>query len=385
MLNFDYYNPTRISFGKGKISELDKLVPQGAKVLVLFGGSSAQKTGTLDEVKQALGQRELVEFGGIEPNPTYETLMQAVEVVKAEKIDFLLAVGGGSVIDGTKFVAAAAVFEGEPWDILLNWGANVTQAMPFGTVLTLPATGSEMNNASVVTRKSIKAKLPFRNDHVYPQFSVLDPTKTYTLPERQVANGVVDAFVHITEQYLTYPVNAAVQDRIAEGLLQTLIELGPQVLVNPDDYDIRANLMWVATTALNGTIGSGVPHDWATHMIGHELTALYNMDHARTLAVILPSLLTLTKDAKREKLLQFAHRVWHLQQGSDDEKIELAITKTREFFEAMGIPTRLSDYDLGKQDVDAVIAQLEAHGMVALGEHENIDLAMSRDILTLAL
>ncbi|SQH74119.1 alcohol dehydrogenase, NAD(P)-dependent [Shewanella benthica] len=385
MLNFDYYNPTRISFGKGKISELDKLVPKGAKVLVLFGGSSAKKTGTLDEVKQALGQRELVEFGGIEPNPTYETLMQAVEVVKAEKIDFLLAVGGGSVIDGTKFVAAAAVFEGEPWDILLNWGANVTQAMPFGTVLTLPATGSEMNNTSVITRKSIKAKLPFRNDHVYPQFSVLDPTKTYTLPERQVANGVVDAFVHITEQYLTYPVNAAVQDRIAEGLLQTLIELGPQVLVNPDDYDIRANLMWVATTALNGTIGSGVPHDWATHMIGHELTALYNMDHARTLAVILPALLTLTKEAKREKLLQFAHRVWHLQQGSDDEKIELAITKTREFFEAMGIPTRLSDYDLGKQDVDAVIAQLEAHGMVALGEHENIDLAMSRDILTLAL
>ncbi|EDQ02521.1 iron-containing alcohol dehydrogenase [Shewanella benthica] len=385
MLNFDYYNPTRISFGKGKISELDKLVPQGAKVLVLFGGSSARKTGTLDEVKQALGQRELVEFGGIEPNPTYETLMRAVEVVKAENIDFLLAVGGGSVIDGTKFVAAAAVFDGEPWDILLKWGANVTQAMPFGTVLTLPATGSEMNNASVVTRKSIKAKLPFRNDHVYPQFSILDPTKTYTLPERQVANGVVDAFVHITEQYLTYPVNAAVQDRIAEGLLQTLIELGPQVLANPDDYDIRANLMWVATTALNGTIGSGVPQDWATHMIGHELTALYNMDHARTLAVILPSLLTLTKEAKREKLLQFAHRVWRLDQGSDDEKIDLAITKTREFFEAMGIPTRLSDYDLGKQDVDAVIAQLEAHGMVALGEHENIDLAMSRDILTLSL
>ncbi|BAJ03918.1 iron-containing alcohol dehydrogenase [Shewanella violacea] len=385
MLNFDYYNPTRISFGEGKISELDKLVPQGAKVLVLFGGNSARKTGTLDEVKQALGQRELVEFAGIEPNPTYETLMRAVEVVKAEKIDFLLAVGGGSVIDGTKFVAAAAVFDGEPWDILLKWGANVTQAMPFGTVLTLPATGSEMNNASVVTRKSLKAKLPFRNDLVYPQFSILDPTKTYTLPERQVANGVVDAFVHITEQYLTYPVNAAVQDRIAEGLLQTLIELGPQVLVNPDDYDIRANLMWVATTALNGTIGSGVPQDWATHMIGHELTALYNMDHARTLAVILPSLLTLTKEAKREKLLQFAHRVWHLEQGSDDEKIDLAITKTRAFFEAMGIGTRLSDYDLGKQDVDVVVAQLEAHGMVALGEHENIDLAMSRDILTLAL
>ena len=385
MLNFNYYNPTRIAFGEGKISELDSLVPADAKVLILFGGSSAKKTGTLDEVKQALGNRSLIEFAGIEPNPTYETLMQAVELVKREQIDFLLAVGGGSVIDGTKFVAAASVFDGEPWDILLNWGGNITKAMPFGSVLTLPATGSEMNNASVVTRKSLKAKLPFRNDLVYPQFSILDPSKTFTLPERQVANGVVDAFVHITEQYLTYPVNAAVQDRFAEGLLQTLIELGPQVLSNPMDYDIRANLMWVATMALNGTIGTGVPHDWATHMIGHELTALYDIDHARTLAIILPSLLTVTQAAKREKLLQFAHRVWHLDSGTDDEKIAAAINHTRDFFEAMGIATRLSAYDLGADDVDAVIKQLELHGMVALGEHQDIDLAVSRDILTLAL
>ena len=385
MLNFDYYNPTRIAFGKDKIKDLDKLVPANAKVLILFGGNSAKKTGTLDEVKQALGQRTLVEFGGIEPNPTYETLMRAVELVKQQQVDFLLAVGGGSVIDGTKFVAAAAVFDGEPWDILLSWGAKVTQAMPFGTVLTLPATGSEMNNASVVTRQSLKAKLPFRNDLVYPQFSVLDPSKTFTLPERQVANGVVDAFIHITEQYLTYPVNAAVQDRFAEGLLQTLIELGPQVLANPDDYDIRANLMWVATTALNGTIGSGVPHDWATHMIGHELTALYDIDHARTLAIVLPALLTCTKTTKREKLLQYANRVWHIAHGSDDEKIDMAIAKTREFFENMGIPTRLAAYDLDEKNVDAIIAQLSAHGMVALGEHQNIDLEMSREILTLAL
>ena len=385
MLNFNYYNPTRIAFGEGKISELDSLVPADAKVLILFGGSSAKKTGTLDEVKQALGNRSLIEFAGIEPNPTYETLMQAVELVKREQIDFLLAVGGGSVIDGTKFVAAASVFDGEPWDILLNWGGNITKAMPFGSVLTLPATGSEMNNASVVTRKSLKAKLPFRNDLVYPQFSILDPSKTFTLPERQVANGVVDAFVHITEQYLTYPVNAAVQDRFAEGLLQTLIELGPQVLSNPMDYDIRANLMWVATMALNGTIGTGVPHDWATHMIGHELTALYDIDHARTLAIILPSLLTVTQAAKREKLLQFAHRVWHLDSGTEDEKIAAAINHTRDFFEAMGIATRLSAYDLGADDVDAVIKQLELHGMVALGEHQDIDLAVSRDILTLAL
>lgn len=385
MFNFNYYNPTRIRFGKDTLAALDELVPANARVLILLGGSSARRTGTLDEAKQALGQRFVQEFDGIEPNPTYETLMQAVTVIRDHKIDFLLAVGGGSVIDGTKFIAAAAMFDGEPWDIMLNGGSNVTQAMPFGSVLTLPATGSEMNNGGVVTRKSLKAKLPFRNDLVFPQFSILDPTKTFTLPERQVANGVVDAFVHITEQYLTYPVNAAVQDRFAEGLLQTLIELGPKALVTPEDYDIRANLMWVATMALNGTIGVGVPHDWATHMIGHELTALYDIDHARTLAIVLPALLTHTKSAKREKLLQYAERVWHITQGTDDERINAAIAKTQEFFEAMGISTRLSGYDLDASHIEIIVAQLEQHGMVKLGEHGDITPSVSRDILTLAL
>ncbi|WP_299802756.1 iron-containing alcohol dehydrogenase [uncultured Shewanella sp.] len=381
MYSFDYYNPTHISFGEGKIAELDNLVPQDAKVLVLFGGNSAKSTGTLDEVKAALKQRDVVEFGGIEANPTYETLMQAVEVVKQQDIDFLLAVGGGSVIDGTKFVAAAALFEGEPWDILLSWGAKVTQAMPFGTVLTLPATGSEMNSASVVTRKSLQAKLSFMSNHVFPKFSVLDPSKTFTLPERQVANGVVDAFIHITEQYLNYPVNAPVQDRFAEGLLQTLIELGPKALSEPKDFDVRANLMWVATMALSGVIGKGVPHDWATHMIGHEITVLYGVDHARTIAMILPGMLDVRREAKQEKLLQYANRVWGINQGSKDEIIDAAISKTREFFEAMGIQTRLSDYDLDSSSIDAIISKLEAHGMTALGEKQDVDLAMSRKIL----
>ncbi|MCK8046897.1 iron-containing alcohol dehydrogenase [Shewanella sp. 1CM18E] len=381
MQSFDFYNPTHISFGEGKIAELDKLVPQDAKVLVLFGGNSAKSTGTLDEVKTALKQREVVEFGGIEANPTYETLMQAVDVIKQQNIDFLLAVGGGSVIDGTKFVAAAALFEGEPWDILLNWGANVTQAMPFGSVLTLPATGSEMNSGSVITRKELKAKLAFMSDHVFPRFSVLDPSKTFTLPERQVANGVVDAFVHITEQYLTFPVNAPVQDRFAEGLLQTLVELGPKALSEPQDYDVRANLMWVATMALNGLIGKGVPHDWATHMIGHEITALYDVDHARTLAMILPGLLDVRRQGKQEKLLQYASRVWGITQGSDDEIIDQVIEKTRQFFEQMGIQTRLSDYGLDNSSIDTIVAQLEAHGMTALGEKQDVDLAMSRKIL----
>ncbi|MCG9729507.1 iron-containing alcohol dehydrogenase [Shewanella sp. Isolate13] len=381
MYSFDYYNPTHISFGEGKIAELDNLVPQNAKVLILFGGNSARSTGTLDEVKAALKQRNVVEFGGIEANPTYETLMQAVDVVKQQEIDFLLAVGGGSVIDGTKFVAAAVLFEGEPWDILLSWGAKVTQAMPFGTVLTLPATGSEMNSASVVTRKEFQAKLSFMSNHVFPKFSVLDPSKTFTLPERQVANGVVDAFIHITEQYLNYPVNAPVQDRFAEGLLQTLIELGPKALTEPKDFDVRANLMWVATMALSGVIGKGVPHDWATHMIGHEITALFGIDHARTIAMILPGMLDVRREGKQEKLLQYADRVWGINQGSQDEIIDAAIGKTREFFETMGIKTRLSDYNLDSSSIDEIINLLEAHGMTALGEKQDVDLAMSRKIL----
>ncbi|HMZ87289.1 MAG TPA: iron-containing alcohol dehydrogenase, partial [Giesbergeria sp.] len=291
MLNFEFHNPTRIVFGQGKVADLARLVPAQARVLVLYGGESARRTGTLDEVRAALGARSVSEFGGIEPNPSYETLMRAVAQVRAEHIDYLLAVGGGSVIDGTKFVAAAACFDGEPWDILLQRGRNVQRALPLASVLTLPATGSEMNNGGVVTRKATQAKLSFSSVHCFPQFSVLDPTKTYTLPPAQIANGLVDAYVHVMEQYLTYPVQARPQDRFAEGLLQTLVEIAPGALAEPPDYDHRANLMWTATLALNGLIGAGVPQDWATHMIGHELTALYGIDHARTLAIVLPSLM----------------------------------------------------------------------------------------------
>lgn len=385
MLNFEFHNPTRIVFGQGKVADLARLVPAQARVLVLYGGESARRTGTLDEVRAALGERSVSEFGGIEPNPSYETLMRAVEQVRAEHIDYLLAVGGGSVIDGTKFVAAAACFDGEPWDILLQRGRNVQRALPLASVLTLPATGSEMNNGGVVTRKATQAKLSFSSVHCFPQFSVLDPTKTYTLPPAQIANGLVDAYVHVMEQYLTYPVQARPQDRFAEGLLQTLVEIAPGALVEPPDYDHRANLMWTATLALNGLIGAGVPQDWATHMIGHELTALYGIDHARTLAIVLPSLMQSQRAAKRDKLLQYAERVWHVSGGTEDERIDAAITHTRAFFESVGIPTRLSAYGLGREAVDAVVAQLTAHGMLKLGEHRSITPEVSRAILEAAL
>lgn len=379
MLNFDFYNPTRIAFGEGKVAELDKLVPKDARVLVLLGGNSARKNGTLAEVLDALGNRTVREFDGIEPNPQYDTLMKAVALIKAEKIDFLLAVGGGSVIDGTKFIAAAVYQEEDPWNILLKRGANIKQALPYGTVLTLPATGSEMNNGSVISRGL--DKLYFTHEQVFPQFSVLDPTKSYTLPARQLANGVVDAFTHTMEQYLTYPVGAEVQDRFAEGLLSTLIEVGPKVLANPTDYNAQANLMWTASLALNGLISAGVPEDWATHMLGHEITAAHGLDHAQTLAIILPTMLQVRRESKRAKLLQYATRVWNITDGDDESRIDAAIAKTRTFFESLGVKTKLSEYKITQDAIANLLKQLEAHGMVALGEHKDVTLDISRKVL----
>jgi len=385
MKNFDFRNPTHILFGKGRIADLKDQVPPDAKVLILYGGGSAEKTGVLGQVRAALAGRTLVEFGGIEPNPRYATALKAVEVIGQEGITFLLAVGGGSVIDATKFIAAAAKYDGDAWDILTSRGSVITQALPFGTVLTLPATGSEMNSGAVITNPEKGAKLPFGSPHCYPVFSVLDPEVTYTLPPRQIANGVADAFVHIIEQYLTYPSAARVQDGFAETLLRTLIELGPKAFETPEDYDVRANLMWTATLALNGLIGAGVPQDWASHMIGHEITALNDTDHARTLAVVLPSLMNDQRGPKREKLLQYAANVWDIREGSDDARIDAVIEATRGFFEQMGIKTRLGDYAIAAPEIDRIVVALKDHGMTALGEQNAITPEDARRILETAL
>jgi NADP-dependent alcohol dehydrogenase len=385
MQSFEFRNPTRIVFGEGRIAALDPLVPAGAKVLILVGGGSAERSGTLAEVRAALGSRVHDTFEGIEPNPTFETLMGAVARVRAEGFDFLLAVGGGSVIDGTKFVAAAVPFEGDPWDILVRHGAGVKAALPLGVVLTMPATGSEMNSGSVITRRERHAKLFFGSPLTFPLFSILDPAKTLTLPGRQVANGIVDAFVHTTEQYLTFPAGGHVQDRFSEGLLSTLMELGPRALAAPEDLEVRASLMWAATLALNGLIGAGVPQDWGTHMVGHELTALHGIDHARTLALVLPALLHVRREAKRAKLLQYGERVLGIRTGTEEARITAAIEGTRSFFESLGVPTRLSAYGLDASAIPAVLAALEAHGMTKLGEDQGQTLEVTRAILEAAL
>ena len=383
MQNFTFHNPTRILFGQGRIADIAAEIPAGARVLITYGGGSVVRSGTLDEVKAALKHFAVFEFAGIEPNPTYETLMQAVALARREKVDFLLAVGGGSVIDGTKFIAAAIPFAGDPWDMLAKRAA-VTSAIAFGSVLPLPATGSEMNNGAVITRRASNDKLAFLNDRLFPRFSVLDPSKTFTLPPRQVANGVVDAFVHIAEQYLTYPADAKGQDRFAEGLLLTLIEEGPRALREPENYAVRANLMWTATLALNGLIGAGVPQDWATHMLGHELTVLHGLDHAQTLAVVLPAMLQVRREEKRDKLLQYADRVWGLREGDAEARIDQAILRTRLFFESLQVPTRLSGYGIGVEAIGPLVAQLKRHGMVALGEHRSVDLACAQQVYELA-
>lgn len=390
MLNFSFQNPTRIHFGEGQIATISQEIPSDARVLLVYGGGSIKSNGVYQQVITALDEHTFFEFSGIEPNPSYNTLMKASEIIKAERIDYILAVGGGSVVDGAKFIAAAALYEGgseqgnDPWDILAKQQA-VKKALPIGAVLTLPATGSESNGNSVVTRDG--NKLAFSSPLVRPLFAVLDPKVTLSLSDRQISNGVVDAFVHTIEQYLTFSVNGKVQDRFSEGLLQTLIEEGPKALSTDtkDDLDVRANIMWSATMALNGLIGAGVPQDWSTHMIGHELTGAFGIDHARTLSIVLPAVMKVRKAQKREKLLQYATRVWQITEGDEDARIDQAIRLTEEFFEKMQVPTRLSDVELGSKDIDLLIERLEQHGMTALGENSDISLQTSREILTLAV
>lgn len=384
MFNFIYHNPVKILFGKGMISELSHLIPPTSKVMILYGGGSIMKNGVYDQVKNALKDHKICEFGGIEPNPYYETLMKAVELGKKENVDFLLAVGGGSVADGTKFIAAAIEYkQGDPWDILAR-GASVEKALPIGCVLTLPATGSEMNGNSVVSKKATQEKLYFNSPLVYPKFSILDPETTFTLPVRQTVNGIVDSFVHVAEQYFTFDANTPLQDRQSEAILKTLVEESPKVLKKADDYEARANIMWCATQALNGLIGCGVAQDWATHMIGHELTALYGLDHAQTLAVVLPAVLKHQRNHKKQKLAQFAQRVWNILLGKEEEESILAIQKIEEFFASLGIAIRLKQYNIGAEKFEEIANRLEKRGL-KLGEHQNICKQEVLQILQLCL
>ena len=371
MENFDYCNPVHVVFGKGQIAKLAELVPENATILMTAGGGSIKRNGVYDQVKAALAGKNVIEFFGIEPNPKYETLMKAVEIVKEQKVDFLLAVGGGSTLDGTKFIAAASKFtDGDPWKILSE-GAEIKDAVALGCVMTLPATGSEMNNFAVVSRLSTNEKLAFSSPKVFAKFSILDPSVTMSLPPRQVANGIVDTFVHICEQYLTYPQGTLVQDRQAEALLRVLIEEGPKALTDPMNYEVRANLVWAATKGLDRWLGQGCVQDWATHGIGHEITAFTGADHAQTLALVMPALWKHQIENKREKLLQYAAQVWGIQGENEDAVIDEAIAKTVEFFKSVGMNASRSAYGVTDEVIDKIVAVFNARG-TKLGERANI-------------
>ena len=373
MLNFEFKNPTKIIFGKGQIEKIGKEIPKDAKVLLLYGGGSIKKNGIYDQVKQALNGFDVLEFGGIPANPEYEVLMDALKIIKEENITYMLAVGGGSVIDGVKFLSAAALYEGNsPWDILKN-AIKTEKGLPFGTVLTLPATGSEMNSGSVITRRETQEKLSMGGPGLFPVFSILDPQVVQSIPKNQLANGITDAFTHVLEQYMTYPIQALLQDRFAESIMQTLVEVAPKIIENPSNYEAAANFMWSCTMALNGLIQKGVPTDWAIHAMGHELTAMFGIDHARTLAVILPSHYEYNFEAKKEKLAQYGKRVWGINTGSTDEIAREAIAKTVAFFHSLEINTKLSDYTSDYMGTaEKINKRFTERGWLGLGEHKNL-------------
>ncbi|MDZ7608786.1 MAG: iron-containing alcohol dehydrogenase [Cyclobacteriaceae bacterium] len=381
MTDFEYHNPTRIFFGKDQLQKIAFQIPKNTKVMLLYGGGSIKKNGVYDNVKKALAGYDIMEFGGIEPNPSYETCMKALEIVKSNNIGFLLAAGGGSVIDATKFIGAAALFtQGDPWKILSE-NIPVAASLPIGAILTLPATGTEMNGNSVISKNSTQEKLAFSSVHSFPKFSVLLPDAAGSLPKNQVANGVVDAFVHVIEQYLTYPSNSPIQDRFAEAVLLTLIEEGPKAYANPADYESMANLMWSATMALNGLIATGVPGDWSVHMIGHELTAFHGIDHARTLAIVLPGLWKVMRNEKKQKLLQYGERVWKISEGTDDERVDAIIARTVGFFESLGIKTHLSDYNVPRETIGKIVNRFEERKQLSIGDRGLITPAVTRRVL----
>lgn len=409
MLSFEYQNPTRILFGKDQLNKISQEIPSDATILLLYGEASAEKNGILAKVRHALAGYRYLEFGGIKPNPDYDDLMKAVEMVNHHRITFLLAVGGGSVIDGAKFISAAACWDlGDPWQIVTNNGKGIRTVIPFGCVLTLPATGSEMNPRAVISRKiraislpsggsisnagavsiqstSEKEKLEFASPLVFPQFAVLDPELTYSLSGHQVAKGIVEAFCHVMEQYLTYPVGAHLQDRFAESILHTLITDGPKTMQQPDDFESRANFIWCAAMALNGMIGAGVPQDWSSHVIGHELTALSRLSHAETLAALFPATMSVRREEKHRKLLQYGERIWNITDGTEAERVEQAIARTRQFFESLGVATHLKTYDIQPEQLNDVLQYLQKHNLDKLGEHHSVTLEVAEQILQEAM
>ncbi len=380
MRNFVFYNSTKLIFGKGSISSLTTEIPLDKKIMIVFGGGSVRKNGVYEQVKQAMSKHVFVEFWGIEPNPTVDTIRKAVELGKKNRIDFLLSVGGGSVLDATKLIAVSIPYDGDPWNLVVN-SKLIKYALPFCDVMTLPATGSEMNTGAVISNVETKEKFPF--NFSYPEFSILDPETTYSLPSYQIACGIADTFVHVMEQYLTFPNQSLLIDRWAEGILQVLVEIAPKIKENKKDYDLMSNFMLSATMGLNGFIAMGVEQDWSTHMIGHELTALHGITHGQSLAIVFPATMRRLKEQKEGKILQYGERIWKITTGTNEEKVMEIIQKTEDFFRSLGLVTKLHEVGITDTTIMEVERRFNARN-VAFGECHNVTGKVAREILELA-
>lgn len=377
MFNFVFQNTTKLVFGRGQIAQLQTLIEKNKKVLVTFGGGSVKRNGVYDQVREALKDHNTVEFWGIEPNPAVETLRKAIKVGLDEHVDMVLAVGGGSVLDGTKLIAAGiACPDTDAWTIVKT--GTATKQIPFASVMTLPATGSEMNNGAVISCHETKEKFAFRGD--YPVFSILDPETTYSLPKHQIACSLADIVVHCFEQYMTTPGQSRVLDRWAEGVIATAMEVAPLIQADQHDYDVMADYMFSATMALNNFIRMGVTQDWSTHQIGHELTALCGVTHGESLAIVYPGTAEVLREQKKAKLLQFGERVLGVCEGSEDERVDQVIAKIEAFFKSLGLATRLSEKGIGVDVVEEIARRFNKRG-VHFGEAKNVTGDVAREIL----
>ncbi len=377
MNNFIFQNPTKLIFGQDTISQLSKEIPQDKKILIVFGGGSAKSNGVYAQVAEALKDHNTVEFWGVEPNPKVETLREAVALGKLESVDFILSVGGGSVLDGTKLIAASIPYAGDAWELVLD-SSKIGEIVPFASIMTLPATGSEMNSGAVISNLETNEKYAFYS--TFPQFSILDPKTTYSLPAFQVACGVADTFVHTIEQYLIETDCSPLMDRWAEGIMLTLKEVAPKIKADQTDYAQMSNYMLCATMALNGFTAMGVAQDWATHMIGHEVTAFTGVTHGQTLAIILPATMTVLREQKGDKIIQYGERVWNIVEGSRDEKIDATIEATKRFFGSLGLATSFSELKIERSTIDELVERLASRG-VAFGDKANVSADIVKEIL----
>lgn len=392
MNNFTFWTPTKFVFGKDTENRAGELVKEfsGKKLLIVYGGGSVIRSGLLDRVKGSLDTQglEYVELSGIKPNPTDDRVYEGIELVRKENVDFILAVGGGSVIDTAKGIACGVPYEGDFWDFYCG-KKIVEKALPVGVVLTIPAAGSEGSGNSVITKLDGLVKLSLRTESALrPKFSIMNPELTFTLPPYQTGCGIVDMMAHIFERYFSTTPDCEITDRVSEGVLMAIMEEAPKVMKNPDDYEARANIMWSAMLAHNGVCGTGRVEDWASHFIEHELSAIYDVAHGAGLAVVVPAWMTYVAHVNPQKGVQFAERVLGVKRIDGESDLDLAlrgIARLKEFFSSLGMPVTMSELGIENPDIDNLVANLHLHKGETIGGYVKLSREDTKKIYQLMM